>query len=390
MKTTVLIIDDQESIQKAVARALSGEELFETYLFASNGHEGFKYLCNNKVDLIFCDITMPECDGVRFLALWNSHPEYLNIPVLMLTSEDTLETKIRCLELGASDYVMKPFHAVELLSRARAHLFLKLIRDAQVDRKEHVTICERQFALGQIATQVAKDVSQPLTEILTAAKEIDQLSNNMVDVLTKLFDGVGEQGKNVQSYFSDAFSTIDGFVAQLKYGVSGARIALGELRGLTEVDGPIRESVNLYEFIHEEIQRLRNKGLFEDLEWVVDIAVEEKVTCNPFTLRYVVSEIFSYLSKNLSSETRPTIKLNVASEAGQHFSLRVSAMVNPIPKDELTLLTNPDFAESNVALTSKIAAVRRLWEDQRGQMEVEYCSPPELTFIVVIPRYERE
>ena len=62
-----------------------------------------------KVDVILCDLEMPEMDGLKFLRAVSSRPECRNIPVILLTGRDDLDIKVRCLEEGASDYITKPF-----------------------------------------------------------------------------------------------------------------------------------------------------------------------------------------------------------------------------------------------------------------------------------------
>jgi diguanylate cyclase (GGDEF)-like protein len=104
--------------------------LFETHHEAADGIEGFKAALNQSFDVIVCDLEMPGMDGFKFLAMRNSREELRDVPVIMLTGREDLETKIRGLDQGASDYVTKPFDPAELVARVRVQLKIKTLQDA--------------------------------------------------------------------------------------------------------------------------------------------------------------------------------------------------------------------------------------------------------------------
>ena len=128
-KAIILIIDDSEAVRKKVRDALHQARLVEFCFEAKSGLEGFKLLMEKKVDLVICDVIMPEFDGFKFLISKATRPEFENIPVIMLTSEGDVTQKIRGLEQGASDYVLKPFAEGELTARVKVHLKVKFLQD---------------------------------------------------------------------------------------------------------------------------------------------------------------------------------------------------------------------------------------------------------------------
>lgn len=129
MATTVLIIDDSDTLREEILRTVKGAQLFDSYLEARDGLDGFKMLLNNRVDLVLCDLEMPRMDGFRFLSMTRAREEFQDLPVIMLTSREDRDTKIRGLEQGASDYVTKPFDAGELVARVRVQLKVKSLQD---------------------------------------------------------------------------------------------------------------------------------------------------------------------------------------------------------------------------------------------------------------------
>jgi len=96
---------------------------------ASNGIEGFKLMLKNQVDVVLCDLEMPNIDGFKFLTLLQSKTQFNEIPILMLTGNEDIGAKVKALSAGASDYLTKPFHDEELVARVKVHIKIKMLQD---------------------------------------------------------------------------------------------------------------------------------------------------------------------------------------------------------------------------------------------------------------------
>jgi two-component system, cell cycle response regulator len=129
MPCTVLIIDDSDSVRTSLKRVVEGMKGVEQVLLADNGLQGYRYLRENSVDLVLCDLNMPGIDGFKFLNLKNSNVEFNDIPVIMLTAQGDVNSKVRGLEVGASDYLVKPCDDAELVARVNVHLKVKQLQD---------------------------------------------------------------------------------------------------------------------------------------------------------------------------------------------------------------------------------------------------------------------
>ena len=114
---TVLICDDDRAIRRALNIYLTGAGY--QVLEAANGREALELAGSREVHLILLDIMMPELDGVSALTTLRQHS---NVPVILLTAKSEDEDKIMGLELGADDYVTKPFNAQEVVARVKALL----------------------------------------------------------------------------------------------------------------------------------------------------------------------------------------------------------------------------------------------------------------------------
>lgn len=127
----ILVIDDNPDAI-AVAKARLAEENFET-LSAEGGIAGLAAAKREKPDAILLDVDMPDMSGFEVCRRLKADPELFLIPILFLSGSGTPEDKVKGLDLGAVDYVAKPFDAFELRARVRAVLRTKQLQDLLVE-----------------------------------------------------------------------------------------------------------------------------------------------------------------------------------------------------------------------------------------------------------------
>lgn len=117
---TIAVVDDEPDIVELISIHLK-KAGYKTAEF-ENGSDFFKYLKSNKIDLVVLDLMLPDSDGFEICKYLKSEIDYSNIPVIMLTARSDETEKILGLELGADDYVTKPFSPRELMARIKAVL----------------------------------------------------------------------------------------------------------------------------------------------------------------------------------------------------------------------------------------------------------------------------
>ncbi len=125
--TRVLVIDDTVSIHKLIVARLRPEGLEVTAEL--DGEAGLERAIADAPDLILLDIGLPKVDGFEVCRQLKEHRATRNIPIIFLTGEADTESKVRGLDLGAVDYVTKPFDEIELRARVRAALRTKRLQD---------------------------------------------------------------------------------------------------------------------------------------------------------------------------------------------------------------------------------------------------------------------
>ena len=113
----LLIVDDNEDNRYTLARRLNREG-FTNLTTANNGREALDLLLSKPFDLVLLDVMMPDLNGIEVLEQLKSSPGLRNIPVIMISALGEIESVVRCIELGAEDYLPKPFNPTILRARA--------------------------------------------------------------------------------------------------------------------------------------------------------------------------------------------------------------------------------------------------------------------------------
>jgi len=119
-KKNILVVDDEKSIRLILESSLKNEF---NVVSLSDGKEAVGYLESGNIpDLIICDLMMPEINGFDFLELIRTSGFFDDIPVVILSGNEESKDKIKCFEMGADDYIVKPFNPKEILARIRRRL----------------------------------------------------------------------------------------------------------------------------------------------------------------------------------------------------------------------------------------------------------------------------
>src|SRR3954463_9875854 len=129
---SILVVDDDPINRRLLARAL--DALGHAVLTAANGREALAVIRDDEPDVVLLDIVMPEMDGVAVLEHIKADPALRDVPVIMVSALEDVEGVIRCIELGAEDYLPKPFDPVLLRARVRAGLDKRRIQRLRAGR----------------------------------------------------------------------------------------------------------------------------------------------------------------------------------------------------------------------------------------------------------------
>ena len=166
MNRRVLIVEDEQDIAELIKLHLS--DVASELTVAADGHAGLRHISNSQWDLVVLDLRLPGVDGLEICRHLRGQEHYT--PVLMLTARSTELDRIHGLDIGADDYLTKPFSVRELVARARA-IFRR--SDAMNDSGQHAA---NFLKVEDLTIDVSsRTVSMAGIEVALTAKEFDLL-----------------------------------------------------------------------------------------------------------------------------------------------------------------------------------------------------------------------
>jgi signal transduction histidine kinase len=169
----ILVVDDNRMNRIKLSRSL--EQQGHTVGLAEDGSRALEALKEQSFDVVLLDIIMPGMDGYQVLERIKSDPELRDIGVIVISALDEIDSAVRCIEMGAEDYLPKPFNPVLLRARLNASLQKKRLRDLEkAYLQQEVTLRqnEKLATLGKLSAGMAHELNNPAA---AAQRGADQL-----------------------------------------------------------------------------------------------------------------------------------------------------------------------------------------------------------------------
>ena len=245
---TVLIADDDGISRKLLRRLL--EQDGYAVRAAANGVEALELFAEEDIDIVLLDIVMPGLDGISVLERLKATPGANHVPVIMISAVDETESVVRCIEIGADDYLPKPFNPVILRARINAGLAKKRLRDLERTRV-HDVFCR--FLPEHVVDDVLERTEDDLrlggvltvgTVMFTDLRGFTAFSENrspelVIDALNRYFDetsdAILEHGGTLVAYRGDGFLAAFGAPIEVE---DHADLALATARNMVDVRLP--------------------------------------------------------------------------------------------------------------------------------------------------------
>src|SRR2546425_11446288 len=165
----ILLIDDDQDLHDLLVTSLIDDRI--QLLCARDGRDGLALARRNKINVILLDLGLPRNDGFSVLQQLNEDAHLQNIPVIILTARNSTADKLRGFELGAVDYVTKPYEIAELRARVRATLRSKLLQD-QLTQANHALEAARAaaeaatLAKSEFLANMSHEVPTPMNGVI--------------------------------------------------------------------------------------------------------------------------------------------------------------------------------------------------------------------------------
>jgi sigma-B regulation protein RsbU (phosphoserine phosphatase) len=187
---TLLVVDDNEDNRYTLTQRLKRLG-YSNVATAVNGREALARLRETPHDLMLLDVMMPEMNGYQVLEHLQADERLRQLPVIMISANDQVESVIRCIELGAEDYLPKPFNPTLLRARVSASLEKKRLRDevrASLNRLERELDAARSLQLGMLPRKFPEWSAQKPVRVHALMEPAREVGGDLYDFFFALED----------------------------------------------------------------------------------------------------------------------------------------------------------------------------------------------------------
>jgi two-component system, NtrC family, sensor kinase len=405
----VLVVEDNAANRDLLRRRLEreGHRVWE----AANGVLALEMLAAGEYDLMLLDLMMPEMDGFEVLARLQQDERLRNLPVIMISALDEIQSVVRCIEMGAEDYLPKPFDPVLLRARIGASLEKKRLRDLERRKTEELeqalqrlkatqdqlVVQEKMASLGALTAGIAHEIKNPLNFVMNFA----ELS---VDLLRDVEETLGEARKTMPP---DDVSYLDGLMTDLtgnlqrihEHGKRADSIVRGMLAHSRGGAGQ-REKVDLNALVAEAVNlayhglRAQNSAFNITLESDYDQSLEPMEVV-PQDLSRVFLNItnngcYAAHQKKLQSGDgfRPVLRVTTRGKGGD-VEIRIRDNGTGMPKSVVQKIFNPFFTTKPTGSGTGLGlslSYQIVVEQHKGTIRVDTQEGEYTEFIVTLPK----
>ncbi len=375
----LLVVDDSATNRNMLVRRLQRQGYAAEE--ARSGAEALDRVAAENFDLVLLDLMMPVMDGFEVLARMKQDRRMRTVPVVMISALDEIDSVVRAIEMGAEDYLLKPFDPVLLRARIGALLEKKRLRD-------ELTVQEKMASLGALTAGIAHEIKNPLNFVLNFA----ELSEELAEELRARLDGredlaplAADLEANIHK-IREHGARADSIIRSM---LDHSRGQPGERRA-TDLNGLIREFVNLA--FHGI--RAQDNTFQAAIEFDFDPAVGS-LQLVPQDLSRVFLNIagnaFYALRKQAEKKTpgyRPCLRASTR-DLGERVEIRIRDNGSGVPKDFLGRVFDPFFttkpAGEGTGLGLSIS-YEIVVQEHRGEMRVDSIEGEFTEFTILIPR----
>ncbi|MBF0528381.1 MAG: response regulator [Deltaproteobacteria bacterium] len=275
-KPLILCIDDDRTIRRLLKAILvaSGYEAME----ADQGRSGLELARQKVPDLILLDVMMPEMSGYEVIQELKASPITTEIPVIFLSAMSEASNKAKGLELGAADFVNKPFDRAELLARIKTQLKLRQqeaalkeysqnLEKMVQERTEQLIHADRLASLGAMSAGVAHEVNNPTTFIMGNVQTVELFWRTVAEHLTNSQQSLKDP--KIQ-YVLKEFPAI---IQSIRYGAERIAKIVAGLKSYARKEIVHKTLVDLHECIENSLQ-LTNANLKNRVKVVKNFAAD--------------------------------------------------------------------------------------------------------------------
>lgn len=281
-----------------------------------NGNQAINTAIKKKPDLILLDVAMPDMDGFEVCKRLKENPETEKIPIIFLTAKTETDDIVKGFDLGAVDYITKPFKTAELLARVKTHLELKRSRDIiseQISQLEKLNEDKDKFI-----SLISHDLRGPFTGFLGLTKFLHENLNTFTP------EEIKEVAKELHNSLLRQYQLLENLLDWSKIQIGKVKIN--------------KQKIDLSEIVNNKIELFQTSAKSKNIELVSSIKPETYIFADSVMISSVIHNLISNAIKY--TKERGKITLN-SSEKDNYVEVSVSDTGIGISKENLEKLFQP-------------------------------------------------
>ncbi|MEW5721612.1 MAG: response regulator [Thermodesulfobacteriota bacterium] len=385
----ILIVDDDPVVHKLLSAMLvgAGYIIIQGY----RGQEGLGLAAEKKPDLILLDLMMPEMNGFEVIEKLKANPDTVEIPVIFLSARVDSAEKVRGLELGAADFVNKPFDRAELMARIRTQLKLKrqdeelrqysqnLARMVE-ERTRQLIHADRLASLGTLSAGIAHEINNPTTFITGNLQTIEHFWKKLAEFLEK--ECAAERDEKIR-YILQEFPSM---IRSIRSGAERITKIVSGLKTFSRKDISVKGPTDLEDCLNEALNLTHNR-----LKYHVRVEKElEPGLPRVWANAQQLVQVFVNLLVNAADAIGPNEgRLSVQAKKTDHglVELRLRDDGPGIPPDIKPNIFDPFFTTKPLGEGTGLglAITHGIIQDHGGAITVESEPGQGTTFIITLP-----
>ncbi|MBF2065401.1 MAG: response regulator [Calothrix sp. C42_A2020_038] len=335
---TILVIDDSPTNLEVLYATLS--DVGYEVLVEMDGFGGIEQALNNPPDLILLDIMMPKINGFEACRKLQSNPITKDIPIIFMTALADTAEKVKAFQMGAVDYITKPFQQEEVIARINVQLKLRRLNielDQQKQKlEERVTErtaelsqaleelkqtqlqlvqTEKISSLGQMVAGVAHEINNPIGFISTNLYHASQYVRDLIQLIQVYREKFPQPGQEIEEIIEsidlDHISVdLPKLISSMKLGSDQIRGIMQSMRNYSRADGAEKKAVDIHEGIETTLMILQHRLKAQTFRPAIHVVKEygnfPPVRCYPGQL----NQVFMNLIANAIDAIDETIQEN--------------------------------------------------------------------------------